>query len=287
MLPVMCSLRKGSLIGIFLTLIAVRAWAQSASEAPAYTEVSYLNGALSIQAYLYRPPGNGPFPLVIYNHGSREGREREQRPFTYIAEILVPSGYAVLVPERRGYGRSDGLTFTDEIHRDKGPAFIARMQAESTDVLAALDFLRSLPFVDQRRLGIMGWSFGGIVTIFAASRSDAFRAVIDQAGGALTWNYSPALREALPAAAQQVRAPVLLMVAQNDATTASITTIADVLRRHNPATEMIIYPPFTPSGPAPAPGHATFSAQGTAIWKNDVQSFFAKYLGGGTAPMRR
>jgi dienelactone hydrolase len=83
------------------------------------------------------------------------------------------------------------------------------MQAESTDVLAALDFLRTMPFVDQRRLGIMGWSFGGIVTIFAASRSDAFRAVVDQAGGALTWNYSPTLREALPAAAQQVRAPVL------------------------------------------------------------------------------
>src|SRR5262249_5215046 len=181
------------------------------------------------------------------------------------------SGYAVLVPERRGYGRSDGLTFTDEIHRDRGPAFIARMQAESTDVLAAVDFLRTLPFVDLRRLGVMGWSFGGIVTIFAASRSDAFRAVVDQAGGALTWNYSPVLREALPVAAQQVRAPVLLMVAQNDATTASITTLADVLRRQNPATEMIIYPPFTPGGPAPAPGHAIFSAQGSMIWENDVR----------------
>jgi dipeptidyl aminopeptidase/acylaminoacyl peptidase len=43
------------------------------------------------------------------------------------------------------------------------------MQAESTDVLAALDFPRTQQFVDQRRLGIMGWSFGGIVTIFAAS----------------------------------------------------------------------------------------------------------------------
>lgn len=51
--------------------------------------------------------------------------------------------------------------------------------------------------VDQRRLGIMGWSFGGIVTIFAASRSDAFRAVVDQAGGALTW---AARKSRLPAA---------------------------------------------------------------------------------------
>jgi dienelactone hydrolase len=234
------------LISVLLALIAAQAVAQPAGEPPSYIEVFYPSGALRIQAYLYRPPGNGPFPLVIYNHGSREGRERESRAFAYIGRLLAQSGYAVLVPERRGYGRSDGLTFTEEIHRDRGPFFVARMRAESEDVLAALDFLRTLPFVDQRRLGIMGWSFGGIVTIFAASRSDGFRAVVDQAGGALVWQNSPALREALPAAAQQVRAPVLLMVAQNDATTASITTVAEAIRGHNPATELIVYPPFIP-----------------------------------------
>ena len=286
---------KRCLIILLSALGMAEAQGQPVAEPQLYTEVFYYSGPLRIQAYLYRPPGNGPFPLVIYNHGSRENRERESRPFSYVGGILLQSGYAVLVPERRGYGRSDGLTFSEEMRQTLGrrgaavesPQFVGRLQAEGDDVLSALEFIRTLPFVDQRRLGIMGWSFGGIVTIFAASRSDAFRAVVDQAGGAFTWNYSPALREALPTAAQQVRAPVLLMVAQNDATTASITTIADVLRRHNPATEMIIYPPFTPSGPALAPGHATFSAQGTAIWENDIRSFFAKYLGGGTAPMRR
>ena len=48
----------------------------------------------------------------------------------------------------------------------ESPQFVGRLQAEGDDVLSALEFIRTLPFVDQRRLGIMGWSFGGIVTMF-------------------------------------------------------------------------------------------------------------------------
>ena len=229
------------------------------------------------------------------------GRERAKSakswPFSYVGRILLQSSYAVLVPERRGYGRSDGLTFSEEMRQSIGrrsaaiesPHFVDRLHAESDDVLSAVDFIRTLPFVDQRRLGIMGWSFGEIVTMFAASRSGAFRAVVDQAGGALVWDGSAALREALLAAARQVRLPVLLMVAQNDRTTASITTLAVALQAQNPATELIIYPPFTPSrNPRnTAPGHLIFSEQGAAIWENEVRSFFAKHLSNGISPAVR
>jgi poly(3-hydroxybutyrate) depolymerase len=50
--------------------------AYAAEPASSYREVFYPSGALRIQAYLYRPPGEGPFPVLIYNHGSRETRER-------------------------------------------------------------------------------------------------------------------------------------------------------------------------------------------------------------------
>jgi dienelactone hydrolase len=282
------------LIILLLLLGITPARGQPVAEPQSSTEVFYYSGPLRIQAYLYRPPGNGPFPLVIYNHGSRENRERESRPFSYVGRILLQNGYAVLVPERRGYGRSDGLTYTEEMRQSIGrhgaaiesPGFVGRLQAESDDVLSALDYIRTLPFVDRSRLGIMGWSFGGIVTMFAVSRSGAFRAAVDQAGGALTWDGSAALRDALLAAAHQVRSPVLLMVAQNDRTTASITTLATALQAQNPATELIIYPAFTPNrNPRnSAPGHLIFSEQGSAIWENDVRGFFAKYLGGGTSP---
>jgi len=162
------------------------------------------------------------------------------------------------------------------------------MQAEAEDVLAAVDFLATLPIVDRTRLAIMGWSFGGIVTILAASRSNAFRAVVDQAGGALSWDNSPALQQALIAAAGLIRAPVLLMVAENDRTTASVTTLAGVLRERNPAAELIVYPPFTPaSNPRGVPpGHLLFSYEGAAIWESDVRAFLAKHLAGRAAAFR-
>ena len=285
------------LIMLLLAPGMTQARGQPAAEALPFTEVFYPSGPLRIQAYLYRPQGDGPFPLVIYNHGSRENRERESWPFSYVGRILLQNGYAVLVPERRGYGRSDGLTYSEEVRQGIGrhggavesPHFVGRLQAESDDVLTALDFIGTLPFVDRRRLGIMGWSFGGIVTMFAASRSGAFRAAVDQAGGALVWDASPALRDALLDTARQVRSPVLLMVAQNDRTTASITALAGALQARNPATELIIYPPFIPSrNPRnTAPGHLIFSEQGAAIWENDVRSFFAKYLGNDTSPAIR
>jgi dienelactone hydrolase len=226
---------------------------------------------------------------VIYNHGSRANRERISLPFLYVGRLLLEGGYAVLVPERRGYGRSDGPTFAEEIGQDTGPRFVSRLQAETDDVLAAVDFLKTVPSVDQSRLGIMGWSLGGIVTMFAASRSDVFRAAVNQAGGALTWDRSAALREALLAAAHQARPPVLLMVAQNDRTTSAATTLASAMQARNPATALLIYPPFTPSrNPSNiAPGHLIFSDQGVTIWEHDVRTFFAKYLGGGAAPASR
>src|SRR5262249_28114183 len=207
------------LIILLLTLGTTQARGQPVAEPQPFTEVFYASGPLRIQAYLYRPPGNGPFPLVIYNHGSRENKERESWPFSYVGRLLLQSRYAVLVPERRGYGRSDGLTYSEEVHQGIGrhdlavesPNFVGRLQAESDDVLAALDFIRTLPFVDRSRLGIMGWSFGGIVTMFAVSRSNAFRAAVDQAGGALVWDGSAALRNALVAAARQAGPPILLV----------------------------------------------------------------------------
>ena len=276
-------------IGLIVALGVTHALAQSTAEPQAYAEVFYPSGQLRIQAYLYQPRGTGPFPLVIYNHGSRANRERASMPFPYVGRLLLEGGYAVLVPERRGYGRSDGPTFAEEVGQDTGPRFVGRLQAETDDVLAAVDFLKTVPAVDPSRLGIMGWSLGGIITMFAASRSDVFRAAVNQAGAALTWDRSASLREALLAAAHQARPPVLLMVAQNDRTTAAATTLASVLQARNPTTAFIIYPPFSPSrNPGNiAPGHLIFSEQGVTIWEQDVRTFFAKYLGNGAAPVSR
>jgi len=258
---------------------------QNSGEAKPYREVFYPSGKLRIQAYLYKPEGDGPFPVVIYNHGSREGRERMQVPFVYIGKMLTSSGYVVLVPERRGYGLSDGETFHDVVGEDRGGRYVSRLQEEAGDVLAALDFLKTLPYADNTRVGIMGWSFGGIMSVLAASRSPAFRVAVDQAGGALSWDHSPALRKALLEAAGRINIPLLAMDAENDRTTESVKAVVRELQKRKVPAKLILYPPYTPLQPAGpiAPGHMIFGAAGAHIWENDVRAFLAEHLGAAPA----
>lgn len=275
----MTDLRRGYAgfaAGLVLLLVAGAGGARAAS----YTEVFYPSGKLKIEAYLYRPAGRGPFPLIIYNHGSREFRERVSVPFTYIGEMLTAANYAVMVPERRGYGKSDGTSPGDDIGSDVGPRLIGRLQAETDDVLAAVDYLRTVDGIDTSRLGMIGWSLGGIVTMLAISRSDAFKAAIDQAGGSLTWERSAAVREAVTEAARHARAPVFLMVAANDKTTAAIRAVDNVLTDRHWPHETRIYPAFTPSRsfPSTAPGHLIFSSEGASIWQHDAIAFLDRYL---------
>ena len=89
---------------------------------------------------------------MIYNHGSRAGHEREERPFAFVGEMLSKSSsFVVIVPERRGYGRSEGAPFSEEIGQDKGPRFVNRLEQEADDVVAAAEFAKTLPYVDGTR----------------------------------------------------------------------------------------------------------------------------------------
>jgi len=256
-------------------------------EQSAYSEIFYPSGDLRIQAYLYKPDGDGPFPVVIYNHGSRVGNERASVPFQYVGRMLTRAGYVVLVPERRGYGKSDGTIWSQETGMDQS-RLIPRLQAETDDVLAGIAYLRTVRFVDTGRIGIMGWSFGGIVTMLAVSRSTAFLAAINQAGGALTWDGNSYVRSSIIAAAEKATTPTLFMVAQNDRTTASVATPAEIFKKRGVAHRMIIYEPFTPSKGAgfAAPGHAVFSAQGASVWESDAVQFLGRYLGASTQDKR-
>jgi carboxymethylenebutenolidase len=270
--------RATFLLTAFLCIAAAAAHGQSETDAT-YSEVFFTSGNLRIQAYLYKPDGDGPFPAVIYNHGSRDGRERTSVPFQYVGKMLTRAGYVVLVPERRGYGKSDGSIWRQEVGNDQSK-LVPRLQAETDDVLAGVDYLHTVRFADTSRIGIMGWSFGGIVTMLAVSRSTAFLVAVNQAGGALTWDGNPHLRRVLIAAAERAAAPTLFMVAKNDRTTLSITTLGEIFKKRGVPHRLVIYEPFTPTQgtKVAAPGHALFSVQGTSVWERDVVEFLSRYL---------
>jgi len=268
---------KIAMVGLFCV---AGARGQTGVERQRYDTVFYPSGKLQIEAYVYKPEGPGPFPVVIYNHGSRVERDREEMPFVYVGSMLVASGYAVVVPERRGYGKSDGPTFGQAVGEDRGARFVRRVQEETDDVLAAVEFVKTLPYADSTRMGVMGWSFGGIISVFAASRSEVFRLVIDQAGAALTWDRSPEMQKALKEAAGKIRAPLLGMVAENDRTTESVKAVVREMEKHGATAKLIVYPAFTPRRDPGgiAAGHMIFGVEGWRIWEGDVKEFLGKYL---------
>src|SRR5262249_21165515 len=149
--------------------------------------VRFPAGALELTGYLYTPPGAGPFPCLVTNHGSsiHQGTSDVCRPG--MADLLMRWGYASLLPHRPGYGNSPGPGWRREVTAEFGtPEYdtqlVRRLESESLDVVAALDGLAGYPDIDPRRVGVMGSSFGGVVSLLAAARTDRFACAVDFAG---------------------------------------------------------------------------------------------------------
>lgn len=102
-----------------------------------------------------------PSPAVIICHGLGANKS----DFTGLAAALSRRGYAVLLFDFRAHGESGGSRTSLGYH-------------EQSDILAALDFLRTRAGIDATRIGIYGFSLGGSSAILTAARSRAFSAVV-------------------------------------------------------------------------------------------------------------
>ncbi len=68
-------------------------------------EVSFSNGSVSLKGVLYKPKGAGPFPVLLFNHGSAPGMLNQQA-FEKLGPVFVQHGWAFFAPYRRGQGLS-------------------------------------------------------------------------------------------------------------------------------------------------------------------------------------
>jgi carboxymethylenebutenolidase len=142
------------------------------------------------------------------------------------------------------------------------------------DQLAALTYLRSLPYVDQNRLVVMGASFGGIQTLLAVERRSGYRVAVDCSGAAQTWRGSPDLRARLTAAAGKATIPVFFLQAENDYDLTPNRILSEEVRKAGKSMETKTYPAF---GSGAQEGHS-FCWRGTNIWGPDVLKFIEANL---------
>ena len=274
-----------------LVLIAL-APAAFAIESPIVPETVVVpSGKLRLKAFLWKPKGPGPFPAVLFNHGSGgpDADHTAGMPITETAERLAPlflkHGYAFLYLFRRGQGPSadQGLFMQDILRREEannGENARQHLQVvlattdQLNDVLAALSFLKTAPVVDAKRIAIAGHSFGGQLTLLAAGRDTSVRAAVTFAAAANSWERSPELREQLRAAVGKATAPIMLIQAANDYNTAPSQELADELRRLHKSYVVKIYPPV---GQTSDDGH-NFLYRAIPQWERDVFGFLDEHV---------
>ena len=135
-------------------------YAQASKGVMDFQKVKYRSsvGDMDIPAYLFQPlqkRGAKGHAAMIWVHGGVHGNWGLNM-FPFVKEA-VERGYVVICPEYRG---STGYGEAHHLAIDYGGL-------EIDDVVSAVDYLKTIPHVDQDRLGIMGWSHGGYITLLS------------------------------------------------------------------------------------------------------------------------
>ena len=217
------------------------------------------NDGTLVSGILYRPPDAPPdrkLPLVLYIHGGPVGQD--QFGFDLTAQTLAAAGYAVATVNYRG-SSGRGIAFTRAIYADWG-------HKEVIDIVGAADYLIRQGIVEENRMGIAGWSYGGISTNYTIATDQRFKAAVSGAGSSLQltmygtdqyvrqyetelgvpWKHPDTwMKVSYPFLhADKIKTPTLFMASQNDfnVPVAGAEQMYQALRSMGVPTELVIYP---------------------------------------------
>lgn len=125
-------------------------------------------------AVLFTPPGFTPgrkYPMVVYIHGGPTSSSA--RTFDFYAQVMAARGWLVLRPNYRG---SDDLGYAYQravlYDPEDGPG---------KDIMAAVNAVRAHGIVDDSRIAVSGWSYGGIMTAWMISKYHVWKAAVSGA----------------------------------------------------------------------------------------------------------
>lgn len=171
------------------------------------------NGEL--ETTIFMPPGEGPFPLLVLNHGKALGdpRAQERARFLAISREFVKRGYVVVIPMRSGFSKSSGDYI--EQHCD----MTTNGQIQANDLHDVLAYAVRQPWVDADRILVGGQSYGGLTAMaFATHGFPGVKGVLNFAGGLRTQGcpWQASLVRAFGSYGSQSRIPSLWFYGEND-----------------------------------------------------------------------
>jgi dipeptidyl aminopeptidase/acylaminoacyl peptidase len=141
---------------------------------PEYVKFKSKDGTI-VEGFLYKPidyvPGKR-YPAILRPHGGPVWSYYSE--FTHLAQLFAANGYVVLYPNPRG-STGRGQDYAKAIFADWG-------DKDFQDDMAMVDYAVALGLVDPDKLGVGGWSYGGISTDFIVAQTTRFKAAISGAG---------------------------------------------------------------------------------------------------------
>jgi len=133
--------------------------------------ITYLSDGLKVNGLMAKPKQEGNFPCIIYNRGGN--RDFGQLVVAHGALLLgnlAKEGYVVMASQYRGNGGSEG-------QEEFGGSDV-------NDVLILTEVLKEIEGADTERIGMYGWSRGGMMTYLALSKTDKIKTAV--VGGAIS-----------------------------------------------------------------------------------------------------
>jgi len=232
-----------------------RTWGESKS-------ITWRSGGVDVQGWLVFPQPYDPskkYPMVVSIHGGPAGSIQARWPSASMPlELLSGKGYFVFMPNPRGsYGQ--GEAFTHANVKDFG-------HGDLDDVLAGVDAVVKEYPVDNDRVGVAGWSYGGFMTMWTVTQTNRFRAAFAGAGianwqsyygengidqwmiayfGASVYDDPAAYAKSSPINfIKNVKTPTLIMVGDRDAECppAQSYEFWHALKTFGVKTEFVLYP---------------------------------------------
>jgi dipeptidyl aminopeptidase/acylaminoacyl peptidase len=223
--------------------------------------VEWTNDEFKLDGIVTYPPDFAPgrnYPLVLYVHGGPAAASKES--FGTLPQLFAARGWVVFEPNYRG---SDNLgsKFMRGIYNDAGAG-------PGRDVMAGIEMLKKRGFVDESRIAVSGWSYGGYMTTWMIGHYQIFRAAVAGAavtdwmdqynigdanvsragqfgGSPWTGDFEKAYREQSPiSSASKIRTPTLIMSDTGDVRVPIPQSfkLYHALRDNNVPVQFIAYP---------------------------------------------
>lgn len=139
-------------------------------------ELRFVSDGVTLQGTLTSPPGKGPFPTVVFVHGS--GHSSRKDPWeNAMARVFASEGYAMFLYDKRGVGDSGG-EYVGRGGRETNNVSKENLERLARDARAALAAVVTRNDVDPMRTGLFGLSQAAWIVPFAARANHAVRFVV-------------------------------------------------------------------------------------------------------------